>query len=96
MAEKKELENKGYIVYLVTTGKKAIETITQENLPVDLILMDIDLGSGIDGTQAAQIILKEKDIPIVFLSSHTEPEIVEKTEKISASPRLHIYSINFL
>ena len=37
-----------------------------------------------DGTQAAREILKEKDIPVVFLSSHTEPEIVEKTEKITS------------
>lgn len=46
--------------------------------------MDINLGSGMDGTQAAQIILSEKDIPLVFLSSHTEPEIVEKTLRISS------------
>jgi two-component sensor histidine kinase len=51
---------------------------------IDLILMDIDLGEGMDGTQAAEIILREKDIPIIFLSSHTESEIVEKTEKITS------------
>ena len=42
------------------------------------------MGQGIDGTQAAQEILKTDDIPIVFLSSHTEPEMVEKTEKITS------------
>ena len=46
--------------------------------------MDIDLGKGIDGTQAAETIQKDFDIPIVFLSSHMEPEIVEKTEKITS------------
>jgi len=46
--------------------------------------MDIDLGPGIDGTQAAERILEHKDIPVVFLSSHTEPEVVEKTEKITS------------
>lgn len=46
--------------------------------------MDIDLGSGIDGTQTAALILAERDIPIVFLSSHTAPEVVEKTEKITS------------
>ncbi len=40
--------------------------------------MDINLGPGIDGTQAAEQILNKKDIPVVFLSSHTEPEVVEK------------------
>lgn len=37
-----------------------------------------------DGTQAAEEILKHKDIPVLFLSSHAEPEIVEKTEKITS------------
>jgi len=46
--------------------------------------MDIDLGEGIDGTEAAKQILKETDLPVVFLSSYTSPEIVEKTEKITS------------
>jgi PAS domain S-box-containing protein len=46
--------------------------------------MDIDLGSGIDGTQAAETILKTKDIPVLFLSNHIESEIVDRTEKITS------------
>lgn len=46
--------------------------------------MDINLGRGMDGTQAAEIILKDYDIPILFLSSHTEPDVVQKTEKITS------------
>ena len=42
------------------------------------------MGEGLDGTQVAEEILKENDIPIVFLSSHTESEIVKKTEKITS------------
>jgi CheY-like chemotaxis protein len=45
--------------------------------------MDIDLGSGIDGTEAAQIILEHKNLPIVFLTSHREKEVVEKVKGIS-------------
>ncbi|MFW5643437.1 MAG: PAS domain S-box protein [Alkalispirochaeta sp.] len=55
-----------------------------EDTPIDLILMDIDLGPGIDGTEAARRVLAHREIPIVFLSSHTEPEIVERTESISS------------
>ncbi len=84
MMEKMEMEKYGYIVHHVTTGENAVQTILKEDFKIDLILMDIDLGSGIDGTQAAAEILKHKDIPIVFLSSHTEPEVVEKTEKITS------------
>src|SRR6056297_4335055 len=84
MMEKMEMEKYGYIVHHVTNGENAVQTILKEDFKIDLILMDIDLGSGIDGTQAAAEILKHKDIPIVFLSSHTEPEVVEKTEKITS------------
>lgn len=83
MTEKFALEKYGYAVLHVTTGEKAIEAV--ETIPeIELILMDIDLGSGIDGTQAAETILKSHVIPIVFVSSHSEREVVEKTEKITS------------
>ncbi len=77
------LKKFGYNVVTADTGETAVE-ITAGNKSINLILMDIDLGTGIDGTEAAALILKDRDIPIVFLSSHTEPEIVEKTEKITS------------
>lgn len=45
--------------------------------------MDINLGSGITGITAAKNILKIRDIPIIFLSSNVEPEIIKQTEKIT-------------
>ncbi|MBU0935064.1 MAG: PAS domain S-box protein, partial [Spirochaetes bacterium] len=83
LSEKMQLERYGYAVRIVNTGEKAVEAL--RTMPdIDLVLMDINLGSGIDGTEAAEIILKERELPIVFVSSHTEPEIVEKTEKITS------------
>ena len=77
------LERHGFSVRTVYSGEQAIEAAGETGL--DLILMDIDLGRGkMDGTQAAEVILKDHDIPLVFLSSHTEPEVVEKTEKITS------------
>lgn len=46
--------------------------------------MDINLGSGIDGIEATQEILKERNIPVLFLSGHIEPEIIEKTEQVTS------------
>ena len=83
LSQKMTLEKYGYKVITVNSGETAIEIFKTGN-PVDLILMDIDLGSGLDGPSAAKIILEEKEIPVVFLSSHTEPEVVEKTEKITS------------
>jgi PAS domain S-box-containing protein len=82
--EKNQLEQEGYKVLHVMKGENALELVLLEKQPFDLILMDIDLGSGIDGTQTATEILKEIEIPIVFLSSHTEREIVQKTEIITS------------
>ena len=84
MSEKMELEKCGYYVHHVLSGEKAVDAVLDNILTIDLILIDIDLGSGIDGTQAAEQILKIKDIPVVFLSSHTEPGIVEKTERLTS------------
>ncbi len=83
LAKQIELEKYGYNVLTVNTGEKAV-AIAKENHEIDLILMDINLGSGIDGTEAAEIILKDQGIPVVFLSSHTNTETVEKTEKITS------------
>ena len=83
MNEADVLEKNGYEVITAYNGEKAIESVKQND--IDLILMDIDLGKGkMDGTETAEIILREHDIPVVFLSSHTEPEVVEKTEKITS------------
>jgi len=83
MTEKMQLEKYGYAVKTVNTGEKAVEAV--KTMPeIDLVLMDINLGNGIDGTQAAQMILNDRDVPIVFVSSHTEPDIVEKTERITS------------
>jgi PAS domain S-box-containing protein len=82
--EKITLEGYGYKVITARTGEEAIETV-EKTPTIDLILMDINLGTGkMDGTIAAEIIQRKRDLPMVFLSSHTEPEIVEKTEKITS------------
>jgi CheY-like chemotaxis protein len=39
---------------------------------VDLVFMDIDLGSGIDGTEATRQIFTVRNLPIVFLTSHSD------------------------
>jgi PAS domain S-box-containing protein len=45
--------------------------------------MDIDLGAGMDGTEAAAAILDLRDLPIVFLTNHAEREYVERVKRIS-------------
>jgi len=83
LCESELLKRHGYNVVTVATGEDAVRIII-DGISIDLVLMDIDLGQGIDGTEAALLILEKYDIPIVFLSSHTEPAMVERTDKISS------------
>ncbi|MFW6213499.1 MAG: PAS domain S-box protein [Spirochaetota bacterium] len=83
LSETQMLKRHGYEVVTVHEGQTAIE-VADADSSISLVLMDIDLGPGIDGTEAAQTILERHDLPIVFLSSHTEPEVVEKTECITS------------
>lgn len=45
--------------------------------------MDIDLGAGMDGTDAARLILKERMAPIVFVTAHTGRDMVERVRAIT-------------
>jgi len=83
LAQAAALKRHGYRVVTAYNGLDAVAKAEQDP-DLDLILMDIDLGSGMDGTEAAQAILQRRDIPVVFLSSHTERDVVEKTEQITS------------
>lgn len=83
LGEQHVLERAGYQVDVVMSGEEALDA-TDSTDRYDLILMDIDLGAGIDGTETARRILARREVPIVFLSSHTEPEIVAQTEAITS------------
>ena len=71
------LQKNGYAVVTADSGETAL-SVAQDISEIDLILMDIDLGGGMDGTQTAEIILQDRDVPLAFLSSHTEPEVLTR------------------
>lgn len=76
------LEKNGYQVITEYSAERAIKTAKEKT--IDLILMDIDLGKNkMDGTEAAQIILQDRDLPIVILTSHTEKEMVDRVKGIT-------------
>lgn len=72
----------GYNVIVALSGEEAVELASGNNA-IDLVLMDIDLGSGIDGTSTAQKILSMRSLPIIFLTSHSEQEMVERVHGIT-------------
>jgi PAS domain S-box-containing protein len=84
MATVRQLRERGYSVEHAFDGESALARATADPGSIDLILMDINLGEGMSGPEAAREILESREIPIVFLSSHTEKSIVESTEEISS------------
>jgi PAS domain S-box-containing protein len=76
------IESWGYRVETVATGEEAVLRATGVS-PPDLILMDIDLGAGMNGSDAASAILNSVSVPIVFLTSHAEREMVERVKGIT-------------
>ncbi|MEI6315202.1 MAG: PAS domain S-box protein, partial [Syntrophus sp. (in: bacteria)] len=84
MIEEQTLKRHGFNVIVAPSGEKAIDIINNTR-HIGLILMDINLGKGkMDGTEAAEIILKDNDIPVLFLSSYTQAEVVQKTEQLTS------------
>jgi len=72
----------GYDVLVTHSGEGAVYSVATEP-SISLILMDMDLGNGINGTEAARRILDRRDIPVVFLTSHAERETVDKIRGVT-------------
>ncbi len=65
------LARHGYAVSgISTTGEKCLEDV--EKIRPDLILMDIKLAGRIDGIETARIARERYDIPIIFLTAHSD------------------------
>lgn len=82
MVQVKKLHKWGYDVTHVLTGEGAVEHAVSDPA-LSLVLMDIDLGPGIDGPEAAKQILARRDLPVVFLTGHAEQEMVERVRAIT-------------
>ncbi len=75
------LETMGYtVVGLAASGEDAIEKARQ--LLPDLILMDIVMPKRLNGIEAAQVIISELDIPVVFVTSYADDAIIEKAKQV--------------
>ncbi|MHC9542447.1 MAG: PAS domain S-box protein [Vulcanimicrobiota bacterium] len=75
------LKKNGFDVISVISGEKAINAVKSDP-EISLVLMDISLGSGMAGNEAAKAILEIRSLPIVFLTSYSDETIVEKVYDI--------------
>lgn len=82
LTESAMLKKNGYEVLAVSSGDQAIEAV-KNNEELDLVLIDLNLGSGMNGAETSKKILEIRDIPIIFLTSHTGREIVEQVKSVT-------------
>lgn len=76
---KKKLVKLGYnVTDIVSSGEKAIEK-AGETTP-DLILMDISLEGDMDGIEAAKRIRSRYDIPIIYLTAHSDKKTLDRAK----------------
>jgi len=78
------LEELGYIVIgTATRGEEAIELA--QRLAPSLILMDVRLAGQLDGIQAATVIRSQSDVPIIYLTAHSDRETLQRAATTIAS-----------
>lgn len=74
------LKRLGYeVVGLESTGEEAVAKAAQ--LQPDLVMMDIMLKGEMSGIEAADLIRKNQDIPVIFLTAYTDRNTVDKAKE---------------
>lgn len=75
----KRLRVLGYaVVGQASSGDEGVSAARA--LRPDLVLMDIHLGRGIDGIEAARRLREELDVPVVFLTAHSDEATLQRAK----------------
>ncbi|MDO9325785.1 MAG: PAS domain S-box protein [Methanoregula sp.] len=76
---KETLQSLGYTVGgIASTGMSALNYVKTTH--TDLILMDINLGPGMNGIEVAEKILSGVSIPIIYLTAYADPSSLEQVK----------------
>jgi PAS domain S-box-containing protein len=75
----KSIEEMGYeVIGCITSGMEAVETAILEK--PDLVLMDIILQGGMNGIEAAGEIIRQIDVPIVYLTAFADDQTLRQAK----------------
>jgi CheY-like chemotaxis protein len=67
----------------VNTGQEAVARVAAAP-EIDLVLIDILLGTEMDGIQSARLILQQRHLPVIFLSGYSGPDLIAKIETVDS------------
>lgn len=74
-----KLKELGYpVAGIAFSGEEAIKMA--EELKPNLVLMDINLGVGMDGIETAEKIQSRLNIPVIYLTAYTDEETLQKAK----------------
>lgn len=76
------LENLGYNVCGLAISAREALALLEEHAP-DLALLDIQIKGGKDGIELAQQIRNQYKVPFVFLTSHADPNTLERAKAVN-------------
>ncbi len=66
------------VVGIYASGEKALESM--ETARPDLVLMDIKIQGRLDGIEVADRIRKQYNIPIIYITAHSEESTIERVK----------------
>jgi CheY-like chemotaxis protein/DNA-binding CsgD family transcriptional regulator len=75
-----QLQKMGYDVVSITKTAASALKLCKELSP-DLVLMDVNLGKGMDGIEAADIINKKLDIPVIFVTAYADEQTLTRAKQ---------------
>ena len=77
--EEWRLKNLGYVVCgRATNGAEAMELVASK-IP-DVVFMDINIRGDIDGIETTRMIKKEFNIPVIYVTSHSDGATLERAK----------------
>jgi len=78
---KTSLEQRGYAVAgIFASGEEVLANINAAS--ADLVLMDMKLQGDLDGIQAADLLHTQYALPVIFLTAHSEEDMIERAKKV--------------
>jgi two-component system, response regulator PdtaR len=78
------LVNLGYEVAGIAESSEMAITKTS-GLSPDVILMDIRIKGAMDGIETAEVVRKRFDIPLIYLTAHSDPQTFDRAKRSGAS-----------
>jgi CheY-like chemotaxis protein len=76
---RRRLEDSGYdVIGTAASAAEALEALERES--PDVVLMDIHLQGKVDGIEAARALKSKWDIPVVFLTAHSDEPTLQRAK----------------